>query len=585
MYRQTLLNAFTVALALPLMALHGSRLVEGSDRPNVILVLTDDQGYGDLSRNGNPYVKTPHIDAFAKQAVRLDNYHVNPNCSPTRAALLTGRYASKTGVWRVKGGRGLLPDEEITIADVLSQAGYATSFFGKWHLGDNYPLRPEEHGFKHVLRHNCGGVGQQSDYPGNNYFDATFCENGTWKKFPGYCTDVWFDEAIQWIEANKEKRFFTMISTNAPHAPLVAPPDDRDRLLKRLTDVDERNRDKAANFLGMVENIDKNFGRLRAKLQEWNLENETILIFTTDNGTAGGATVFSGGMRGAKNSVYEGGHRVPFYIRWPGGSINKGKDVQRITAHIDVLPTIAEFCNAKIGQNLDGRSLVPLIRDVNADWPDRVLGVDKQFSDELTKFRAAAMMTDRWRLVLLAEDERYLFDILKDPQQETDVAKQYPAVASRLRAEYEKWWADVSANSAILPAVVIGSPHEPVTALSEYDAHQPHAKEGGGVEQFRRYAVRFNQDGTYRFRIRMDDERLKNVFHANKALLTIGKDIRLEKSLSGPVEEVVFEAEVKAGSCLLEAFLYGLKDTGKSKGKGKEEDERSPANWLYVQKL
>jgi len=577
MYTASLLKTFTVAVATAIAAPQAIQIAEGSDGPNVILVLTDDQGYGDLSRNDNPYVRTPNLDAFAEQAVRLENYHVNANCSPTRAALLTGRYANKVGVWRVKGGRGFLPDEELTIADVFADSGYATAYFGKWHLGDNYPFRPEDHGFQYVLRHNCGGVGQQSDYPGNDYFDDTYCENGTWKKFTGYCTDVWFAEALKWIEANKDKPFFAWIATNAPHAPLLAPPTYRDRIWKRLTDVSERDREKAANFLGMVENIDDNFGRLRSRLQEWNLEDDTILVFTTDNGTAGGAAVYSGGMRESKNSTYDGGHRVPFYIRWPAGSLGEGKDVRRITAHIDILPTLADLCGVKVHPDLDGRSLVPLLRDVNAAWPDRVLGVDKQFTDQLVKFRRAAMITDRWRLVILAEDEQYLYDMFEDPQQKRDVATEHAAVARWLKTEYEKWWADVSANAAILPAIVIGSPHEPVTALSTYDAHQPHPQEGRDVEQFHRYAVRFAQDGIYRFRIRMEHESVKSVFYARKALLKIGENVHLERELSEPVEEVVFDADIEAGPYWLEAFLSGPEGT--------DDDNPCAANWVYVQRL
>ena len=195
--------------------------ISWAQMPNIILVITDDQGFGDFGFSGNQHIKTPHIDKFRNNSILLDNFHVDPTCSPTRAALLTGRYSNRTGVWHTVQGRNLLRKREITLPDILSNNGYKTGIFGKWHLGHNYPYRAQDRGFKHVVIHSAGGVGQAPDYWGNDYFDDTYIKNGIYEKFNGFCTDIWFDEAIKFIKENKNKPFFAYISTNAPHGPFL----------------------------------------------------------------------------------------------------------------------------------------------------------------------------------------------------------------------------------------------------------------------------------------------------------------------------------------------------------------------------
>ncbi|MHC4485640.1 MAG: arylsulfatase [Planctomycetota bacterium] len=366
---------------------------KGGKRPNVVLVMTDDQGYGDLGCHGNPIIQTPNLDKLYMQSVRLTDFHVGPTCSPTRAALMTGHYCNRTGVWHTVMGRSLLRKDEVTMGDVFSGAGYPTGIFGKWHLGDNYPFRPQDRGFGEVLIHGGGGVGNTPDYWGNDYFDDTYLHNGRRKEFRGYCTDVWFNVAMKFMEANKDRPFFCYIPTNAPHSPYNV----ADEYIKPY--LDKGLPERQARFYGMVTNIDDNMARLMHRLGELDLEENTILIFMTDNGTSGGS--YSAGMRGKKGSEYDGGHRVPCFIRWPRGGLTGPGDIDRLTAHVDILPTLIELCGLKSprGVKLDGDSLVPLLMGRDGSWPDRTLITDSQRIEHPEKWRKSAVMTDRWRLV------------------------------------------------------------------------------------------------------------------------------------------------------------------------------------------
>lgn len=457
------------------------------NRPNVVFVLTDDQGYGDLSCHGNPIVRTPHIDMLHASSVRLTNYHVGPTCAPTRAGLLTGHYANSAGVWHTIGGRSLLRANEITMADLFRRSGYATAIFGKWHLGDNAPYRPQDRGFETVLVHGGGGVGQTPDYWGNNYFDDSYWDGRRHTRFDGYCTDVWFQQALNFIERNRRAPFFCYIPTNAPHSPHLVEPRYSDPYLPQ-TPNQER-----ANFYGMLANIDENVGGLRRRLAELDLAENTIFIFMTDNGSAGGVDVderqyvisgFNAGMRGKKGSEYDGGHRVPFFLHWPAGGFDTGRDVDRVTANVDILPTLIEFCNLKPAHDcrFDGRSLVPLLRaenpeqanppdsDAAADerdnaWPDRALVTDSQRLAQPVKWRKSAVMTDRWRLV----NGRELYDMETDPQQRRDLAAAHPGVVADLRQAYEAWWAKVSRQFDEEIPVSIGGPGATRLRLNTHD--------------------------------------------------------------------------------------------------------------------
>ena len=305
-------------------------------RPNILLIITDDQGYGDLGSTGNPILKTPNLDRFARQSVRLTQFYVSPVCSPTRASLLTGRYAYRTGVVDTWLGRSMMHTEEVTLAEMLGPAGYKTGIFGKWHLGDNFPMRPGDQGFAESLVLRGGGLGQPGDLPGGNvYVDPVLLRNGKPEQKKGYCADVFTDATMAFVEGNRRSPFFACLAFNTPHEPLSQVP-KREHEHYQLADLsakrfftpkgfplpDNLEPDKIARVYAMVANIDYNVGRLLKRLETLNLTRDTIVVFLTDNGPA--FPRFNAGMRGLKGSVYEGGIRVPCFVRWPYAEMSPG---------------------------------------------------------------------------------------------------------------------------------------------------------------------------------------------------------------------------------------------------------------------
>ncbi|MEC8323321.1 MAG: arylsulfatase, partial [Bacteroidota bacterium] len=437
-------------------------------RPNVILIITDDQGYGDLACHGNTILDTPNMDRLHSQSVRFTNFHVSPTCAPTRAALMTGLYTNRTGVWHTIGGRSLLRKDKVTMAEVFKENEYHTAIFGKWHLGDNYPFRPQDRGFLEVLVHGAGGVGQTPDFFDNDYFNDTYIHNGKLEEYRGYCTDVWFREAIEYIERQKDNPFFCYISTNAPHSPFYVD--------NKYSKAYEGIKNIPSNeFYGMITNIDDNIGILTRKLEDLGISDNTILIFMTDNGSSMGdkkienITAFNAGMRGKKNSEYDGGHRVPFFVKYPNGKLEAGKDVNNISAHIDVLPTLIELCGLKLNKpiDFDGKSLMPLINGSDENWSERLLITDSQRVEHPIKWRKSAVMSDNWRLVNGEE----LYNMVDDPGQTNDVALKEPKKVEKFQKAYDTWWDDVSLDFDDFQAIVIGSPAENPVNLTSHDWH------------------------------------------------------------------------------------------------------------------
>lgn len=485
-------------------------------RPNIVLVMTDDQGYGDLGCHGNKQLKTPAIDALHSRSLRLTNYHVDPTCSPTRAALLTGRYSSRTGVWHTIMGRSLMHADEVTLPELLQQAGYQTGIFGKWHLGDNWPLRPQDRGFDVSVIHGGGGVGQTPDLWGNDYFDDTYLRNGKPEKFTGYCTDIWFREAEKFIRSAGEKPFFVYLPTNAAHGPFNVADEYADPYRKAGVPSPR------AEFYGMITNIDENVGRLLATLDELGLRRNTLFVFTTDNGTAAGhrgAGGFNAGMRGAKGSEYDGGHRVPCFVEWPaagfGGKPGSGRDVPQLTAHIDWLPTLAELCGVPVPESLkiDGTSLVPLLKATagskqepqDIKWPERTLVVHSQRVELPQMWRKCAVMTDRWRLVADG-DRRELFDMRADPGQQHNVSAEYPRVLEDLSSRYLDWYRSISDRFTEAVQIPLGHPQGGATQLTAHDWHAPIQQVPWNQPHIRRdlpgngyWTVEIARAGNYRF--------------------------------------------------------------------------------------
>jgi len=440
-----------------------------SKKPNVIFILADDLGYGDLGCTGNPIVQTPNIDKLYEESVRFTNFHVAPTCSPTRASLLTGHYPNSTGVWHTICGRSLLRKDEWTLAEAFKENGYQTGIFGKWHLGDNYPYRPQDRGFDVAIIHKGGGVGQTPDYWGNDYFRDVYFVNGQPKKFEGYCTDVWFDEALKFIYSNRNKPFFCYIATNAPHWPYNI----EKKYFQLYKDKVPEDR---ARFYGMITKIDENLGKLRLKLKEWGLEDNTILIFMGDNGTSTGAMVnkegfvidgYNAGLRGIKGSPYEGGHKVPFFIYWPTGGLSKGKDIDKLSSSIDFMPTLIELCELHTSRdcNFHGKSLVPLLYSSCQDYQERVIVIDSQRIFKPVKWRQCVVMNDTWRLI----NGKELYNIKTDPEQRNDVALDYPDIVEFLRKKYEEWWNMVSQKFDEEIPISVGSDFEEETCLTAMD--------------------------------------------------------------------------------------------------------------------
>lgn len=433
-----------------LLAFANSAL-SGIDRPNIILILTDDQGYGDLSCHGNPVLKTPHLDQLSSEGVRFTNFHVSPTCAPTRAALLTGRHEFKSGVTHTINERERLSLSAQTFSQLLKKEGYQTGIFGKWHLGDEDDYQPDRRGFDEVFIHGAGGIGQSfpgscGDAPGNKYFDPAIWHNGKFEKTKGYCTDVFFNRATDWIEDVKDRGpFYCHIATNAPHAPLDCPKEYEAIYSGKVTP-------NQAKFFGMIANIDDNVGRLMAKLREWKIEENTLVIFVTDNGGTEGVPVFNAGMRGSKVTPWVGGARVPSIWRWK----NKftPAEISALTAHIDVFPTLMEIAQTKLdaanAARLDGRSLLPLLNDSRAPWEDRCLvthvGRWERGQASSAKFKNCSIRNTRFQMVSLSKNQQaswQLFDLENDPSEKDDVIAKFPEVAAQLARKYDDWWESV----------------------------------------------------------------------------------------------------------------------------------------------
>ncbi|NOX54313.1 MAG: arylsulfatase [Planctomycetes bacterium] len=437
-------------------------------RPNVLLVMTDDQGYGDLHFHGNEKINTPVLDRLAAQSTRFDRFFVSPLCTPTRASLLSGRYYTRTGAISVTRGLETMRSNEVTIAEVLKQAGYATGCFGKWHLGEHYPNHPIGQGFDEFFGLPTGHW--------DNYFDPMLQHNTRMVSTKGYITDVLTDAAIRFIRAHRDQPFFCYVPYNAPHTPLQV----ADRYFNKYKDrgLDDRT----AAIYGMVENIDENVGRLLQCLDELGLANRTIVFFLSDNGAEGPeGSRYNAGMRGMKGSVHEGGSRVPCFVRWPG-RVAAGRVVTQIAAHIDLLPTIAELCGVKAPKTrpLDGVSLVPLLMGRAADWPDRTIftrmpgwrtlvSYIEPVVQNLPRF-PGAVRTQRWRLVNEGSGWQ-LYDMIDDPGQKRDIAAEHPQVVQRLSRAYEQWYADVTREPIRRPAIAVGYAEWPAVELPAPEAY------------------------------------------------------------------------------------------------------------------
>jgi arylsulfatase A-like enzyme len=476
----------------------------------VILILTDDQGYGDLSGTGNPVLTTPNMDRLAREGVSFTDFHVDAYCSPTRSALMTGRYSHRVGGWGTINGRNMLRDGEVTMADIFRHNGYRTGIFGKWHLGSNFPYRPIDRGFDEWLGHGDGGTGCTTDYWGNDRVNDHYIHNGKWETQPrpGFECDVFFDAAMRFIRDHKQRPFFTYLALYNPHGPCSIPePQWLDPYRGRVSTAE-------AYAFATIARIDENLGRLRSLLATEGLADNTLLIFLTDNGTAHGEKVFNAGMRGKKGSPYEGGHRVPCFLHWPAGGFDQPLGVDRLTAHLDLLPTVVDLCGLKLPRPIpfDGSSLRPLLANPRARWPERTLVMGTPRNETGPNPPApmpgngCAVMRGRWRLV----NDRELYDLTKDPGQKRDVAAHNPDVVNTLRQAYQDYWNSVSAlDAGWRGRPIIGSPLARQVGLCSEDWYSTRgacpwnqAAVADGAAVFGRWPVRFAAAGTYLVEVR-----------------------------------------------------------------------------------
>lgn len=460
-------------IALALIAVSGSAFAElANTKPNIILIITDDQGFSPLGAHGHPWLKTPHLDDLHGQSTRFTRFLVAPTCSPTRSAIMTGRHPEKNGITHTILERERMTLNATILPQVLKSVGYTSGIFGKWHLGDEHDYQPDQRGFNEVFIHGAGGIGQAydcscADAPDNHYTNPVIRHNGSFVQTEGFCTDVFFTAALGWIKekAAAKDPFFAYISTNAPHGPFIAP----EKNAKRFTELGFGK--EQAGFYGMVENIDENVGRLLARLKEWQLDENTVVIFMSDNGMTGGGSgkpgedlapgypFFNAGMKGLKGSTDEGGARVPFFIRWTG-RIEAGQEVDRIASHIDVLPTLASLTGAALPEGqVEGRSLLPLIEGQTGKWPDRFLfnhicrwptGAEPNDFKEVN----FSVRNQRWRYVGAngggggkARGKKgapvatpALYDMEADPGQKANVLAGHPEVAAEMLAAYNQYW-------------------------------------------------------------------------------------------------------------------------------------------------
>lgn len=585
-----------------------------AQKPNIIIVLTDDQGFGEFSCNGNPIVQTPNIDRLASEGIQFTDFHVAPMCTPTRGELLTGLDAFRNGAVNVSSGRTLLKAGLPTIADIFKAAGYKTGIFGKWHLGDNYPYRPQDRGFDETLWFPSSHINSVPDYWDNDYFDDTYTYNGEPKKYQGYCTDVFFDEAIKWMsrKMDEDLPFFTYLALNASHSPHYVPEKYRESVRKSIKErpeivehLSESVKSELVSFLAMGNNIDENVGKLYQFLQENDQLEKTIIVFLTDNGSTFGADYYNAGMKGRKTQLWEGGHRVPLFIRTPSEICKQPVTIEELCQVQDLLPTLASMSGIKnVPKNLDGVNLFPLMEGTKKKLDDRMLVINysrmPNFKVKYTTENPAIPQRDGagvlwkdWRLI----ENRELYNISSDPQQEKNVASEYPEIVQKMRNHLNNWWDGVKVGVTDIQRVVIGNEMENpslLTACEWLDVFVDQQKQvRWGVEKNGVWYVTIDQAGQYQFELRRwpkesgltlrdsvtatkvtDGVFEKGVpFSIHSAKIRIG-DKELSKNAGEIDEELTFTMNLEKGDTAIQTWFFD-----------ENEMEICGAYYLYVKRM
>jgi arylsulfatase len=536
-------------------------------------------GYGDLSCLGNPVLKTPNLDRLHAESIRLTDFHVAPMCTPTRGQLMSGIDCLRNGAMNVSSGRVFLRRELPTMADAFAAGGYRCGIFGKWHLGDNYPYRPHDRGFHEAIYYPSSHIGSAPDFWNNDYFDDTYWHRGGREKFEGYTTDVFFREAIAWIREQRaaQQPFFCYLPTAAAHGPLFVPQRYRELYEGRELPGAGSKRGAVARFFGMIANIDDNVGRLEAFLSDSGLRENTVLIFMTDNGGTAGVSVYNAGMKGSKVTLWEGGHRVPCFIRWPGDRLRAPGDVAELTEVQDLLPTLIDLCGLSMPDaRFDGTSLAKLLRGETDELPERMLVVNYSRMDHPAPTKqGAAVLWKRWRLL----ECRELYDLATDPQQQQNVIDQYPEIATKMQAHLDAWWQQVAPGTTEFGAITIGADAENPSQLSPSDWQDSFFDQGrqvrSGLHRNGLWNVVVDRAGEYEFELRRWPREADAALAASlpATQLTDGElppgvalpiaEARVKigtfderRPVAGEAKQAVFTARLPAGRTQLQTWFY-----------------------------
>lgn len=488
--------------------------------PNVVVILTDDQGYDDLSAHGNPILRTPALDSLRESAVRMADFHSAPMSTATRGQLMTGVDALRNGAANVSSGRAFLRTDLPTMGEIFRDAGYSTALFGKWHLGETWPYNPESRGFDETLRFPSSHIGSIPDTWGNDYFDDTYIHNGVGEVVSGYCTDVFFSRAAKWTSdrIDEGRPFFLYLAPNAPHGPFHAPQSYIDSVHERMLDAEalgvrsKRMKDLEV-YLAMIECLDENIGRFLGMLDEKGVAGNTIVVFMTDNGSVLESYVPNPSRRGKKGQMYEGGHRVPCFIRW-SGVLEGGRDIEGLSEVQDILPTLLDLCGLKApkGASFDGVSFASALRGEKS-LPDRTLFIN--YSKMPTMFAypspygtaqarrgETVALRGPWRLV--ADNE--LYNIADDPLQKKNVASEYPSVVGSLRKAADRWWKDIEPDANRKGVTLVGDPaagEVKLTACEWVDVFTDQQSQVlKGTRRNSYWLLQVASEGRYRFELR-----------------------------------------------------------------------------------
>jgi len=560
-----------------------SPAADSGAKPNVIVILVDDAGYGDYSCHGNPVAKTPNVDKLHGESVRFSDFHVTPFCTPTRSQLLTGVDNFRNGASVVAGGRMLLRPDLPTVANIFAANGYRTGQFGKWHLGDNYPFRPQDRGFQDVLYFNSAFVGVSDDTWCNDYVDPWLRHaDGKPVQFKGYVDDILFNEAMSWMDQRRKggEPFLCYLPLALVHTPLIVP--------EKYCEPYKAQKPNHRQILGMLANLDENMGRLDAFLRQSGLRDNTILMFLNDNGSAHMSDLYNAGMRGSKATPWEGGHRSPLFVRWPSGGLRPPGEVPGLTQVQDLVPTLIGLCGLKqtLGAKFDGISLAPVLQKAGQEPPDRILVVQHGYPQKAAPGidpaqRPYAVMWQRWRLV-----ESALYDLATDPGQQKDVSAKQPEIVAKLRAAYAQWWKDVEPWTTKRSAIIVGDDHEnPSTLVPSTQYGQKGlspAMVRVGTYTMDQWFIQVARDGNYEVALRRWPEEANaaicgtvpawdsvlghnrlpagKAFPIVKAWLTVGK-FKGEKEVAETDTVAVFNVSLKQGQTMLRGTF--LDDSGK----------------------